>query len=38
MTEAGADVIIGTHPHVVEPKEWITAENGNESMSYYSLG
>ena len=38
MTEAGADVIIGTHPHVVEPVEWITAENGNESLCYYSLG
>ena len=38
MTEAGADVIIGTHPHVVEPVEWITAENGNEALCYYSLG
>lgn len=38
MTEAGADVIIGTHPHVVEPVEWIRAENGNESICYYSLG
>ena len=38
MTEAGADIIIGTHPHVVEPVEWITAENGNESLCYYSLG
>lgn len=38
MTEAGADVILGTHPHVVEPIEWITAENGNEALCYYSLG
>ena len=38
MTEAGADVIIGTHPHVVEPIEWITAENGNRALCYYSLG
>ena len=38
MTEAGADVIIGTHPHVVQPVEWITAENGNKSLCYYSLG
>lgn len=38
MTEAGADVIIGTHPHVVEPIEWITAENGNTALCYYSLG
>ena len=38
MTEAGADVIIGTHPHVVEPVAWIRAENGNEALCYYSLG
>lgn len=38
MSEAGADIIIGTHPHVVEPVEWITAENGNRTLCYYSLG
>ena len=38
MTEAGADLIIGTHPHVVQPVEWITAENGNRALCFYSLG
>lgn len=38
MTSAGADVIIGTHPHVVQPVEFITADNGNESVCFYSLG
>jgi len=38
MTEAGADVIIGTHPHVVQPVEWITTSNGNSALCYYSLG
>lgn len=38
MTEAGADLIIGTHPHVVQPVEWIQAENGNRSLCFYSLG
>lgn len=38
MAEAGADVIIGTHPHVPQPVEWITAENGNTALCYYSLG
>lgn len=38
MTAAGADLIIGTHPHVVQPVEWVTAENGNTSLCYYSLG
>lgn len=38
MTQAGADVIIGTHPHVVQPVEWIESENGNRALCYYSLG
>ena len=38
MVAAGADVIIGAHPHVPQPVEWITAENGNEGICYYSLG
>lgn len=38
MTEAGADVIIGTHPHVVQPVEWVESDNGNKSLCYYSLG
>lgn len=38
MTEAGADLIIGTHPHVVQPVEWIDAPNGNRALCYYSLG
>lgn len=38
MTEAGADLIIGTHPHVVQPVEWIESENGNKALCYYSLG
>ncbi len=38
MTEAGADLIIGTHPHYLEDVEWITSDNGNKSLCYYSLG
>ena len=38
MAEAGADVIIGTHPHVVQPVEWIEAENGGRTLCFYSLG
>ena len=34
----GADVIIGTHPHVVQPMTKHTAKNGNEAVVYYSLG
>ncbi len=38
MTEAGADLIIGTHPHVIQPINWIETENGNRALCYYSLG
>lgn len=38
MTQAGADLIIGTHPHVVQPVEWVESENGNKALCYYSLG
>jgi len=38
FTEAGADLIIGTHPHVCEQIEWITADNGNRALCYFSLG
>ena len=38
MVRSGADLIIGTHPHVIEKIEWIKAENGNKALCYYSLG
>ena len=36
--EEGVDVVIGTHPHVLQPYEWITAEDGHRMLVYYSLG
>ena len=38
FTEAGADLILGTHPHVLENVEWVTSGNGNKALCYYSLG
>ncbi len=38
MTEAGANLIIGTHPHYLENVEWVESENGNKALCYYSLG
>ena len=35
----GADLVLGTHPHVIEPVEWVTdEETGHEMLVYYSLG
>lgn len=38
MAEAGADLIIGTHPHAPQPVEWIITEDGHHTLCYYSLG
>ncbi|MBQ4604063.1 MAG: CapA family protein [Clostridia bacterium] len=34
----GADVIIGTHPHVIQPVEYIDNEDGSRTLVAYSLG
>ncbi len=38
MCDEGVDVIIGTHPHVIQPVEWINSDNGNKTLCIYSLG
>ncbi len=38
FVDAGADLIIGAHPHVVEPMEILVAEDGREVPCYWSLG
>lgn len=36
--ELGVDLVIGAHPHVLEPVEWVEGENGHKMLVYYSLG
>ncbi len=38
FADNGADIIIGTHPHVIEPLEYITSVDGRIVPCYYSLG
>lgn len=38
MANWGADLIIGAHPHVIEPVEWIPRANDKPTLVYYSLG
>lgn len=38
FAEQGVDIVIGTHPHVVEPVEWVTRPDGKQMLVYYSLG
>ena len=39
FSDGGADIVIGTHPHVLEPVEWVTNEaTGKKMIVYYSIG
>ena len=35
LSEAGADIIIGNHPHVIEPVEWV---NDHKTICFYAMG
>lgn len=36
--EAGADAVIGAHPHVLQPMETYTTKDKRETIIFYSLG
>lgn len=36
--EHGVDLVIGTHPHVIQPVEMWEDEDGNQMLVYYSIG
>jgi len=36
--DEGADLVLGAHPHVIEPIEWVSDDEGNKMLVYYSLG
>lgn len=36
--EHGVDLVLGTHPHVIQPVEWVEDDQGNRMLVYYSLG
>lgn len=39
FSDYGVDIVIGTHPHVLQPVEWIKNEkSGKQMLVYYSLG
>ncbi|MFD2637327.1 CapA family protein [Piscibacillus salipiscarius] len=38
LTNNGADVIIGHHPHVIQPVDWISTDEGEDKFVAYSLG
>jgi poly-gamma-glutamate capsule biosynthesis protein CapA/YwtB (metallophosphatase superfamily) len=38
MLEAGASVVVGHHPHVLQPVETYTTQDGRNTVIFYSLG
>lgn len=38
LADLGVDLILGTHPHVVEPVKWLKGKEGNDTLVYYSIG
>lgn len=38
FADLGVDVVIGTHPHVIQPIEWVEGVEGNKTLVVYSLG
>lgn len=38
LADLGAEVIIGTHPHVLQEAEWIDRADGSQAFVYYSMG
>ena len=39
FSDLGVDIVIGCHPHVLQPVEWVTNETtGKRMIVYYSLG
>lgn len=36
--DEGADIILGTHPHVLQPASWVEGKDGNKAFVIYSLG
>jgi gamma-polyglutamate biosynthesis protein CapA len=38
MADAGADIIWGHHPHVLQKTEWLTAASGRRTLVMYSMG
>jgi len=38
LSERGVDVILGHHPHVIQPIEWLERPDGGRTLCVYSLG
>ena len=37
LADAGVDVVLGSHPHVIGPLAWVEGAGGNKTLVAYSL-
>jgi poly-gamma-glutamate capsule biosynthesis protein CapA/YwtB (metallophosphatase superfamily) len=38
FSDLGVDVVVGMHPHVIQPINWVTNSSGKKTLVAYSLG
>ncbi len=38
FADCGVDVVVGHHPHLIQPVEWIEGNDGHRTLCAYSLG
>ncbi len=38
FADCGVDVVVGHHPHLIQPMEWIEGNDGHRMLCAYSLG
>ncbi|MDR2715578.1 MAG: CapA family protein [Coriobacteriaceae bacterium] len=38
LADGGADLVLGSHPHVIGPLAWVEGAGGNRTLVAYSLG
>ena len=38
FADLGVDLVIGTHPHIIQPVTWVNGQSGNKTLIAYSLG
>lgn len=38
LNDAGVDIILGTHPHIIQPYQKLISELGKETHVFYSIG
>ena len=38
LADYGVHIVIGNHPHVLQPPAWVSGNNGHKTLVLYSLG